>query len=51
MVSQAFAKLLETAATKDRPASIINIASIDGIRVPPIEEYAYSASKAGVIFI
>ena len=51
MVSQAFVKLLETAATKDRPASIINIASIDGIRVPPIEEYAYSASKAGVIHL
>ena len=51
MVSQAFAKLLETTATKDKPASIINIASIDGIRVPPIEEYAYSASKAGVIHL
>ena len=31
----------------NRPASIINIGSVDGIRVPSLETYAYSASKAG----
>lgn len=51
MVSQAFGKLLEKPATAERPSSIINIASVDGIRVPAIEEYAYSASKAGVIHL
>lgn len=40
--------LLETAGTHDDPARIINIGSIDGIQVPNIETYPYSASKAGV---
>jgi NAD(P)-dependent dehydrogenase (short-subunit alcohol dehydrogenase family) len=30
------------------PARVINIGSVDGIRVPMLENYAYSASKAGV---
>lgn len=29
-------------------ARIINIGSVDGIRVPSLETYAYSASKAGL---
>ena len=32
----------------DNPARIINIGSVDGIRVPSLETYAYSASKAGL---
>ena len=40
--------LLEAAATAEDPARVINIGSIDGIRVPMLENYAYSASKAGV---
>jgi NAD(P)-dependent dehydrogenase (short-subunit alcohol dehydrogenase family) len=40
--------LLEKAATPDDPARVINIGSVDGIRVPVLENYAYSASKAGV---
>lgn len=43
--------LLATAATPDRPARVINIASIDGIRVPEFESYSYSASKAAVIHL
>ncbi|MGH7898078.1 MAG: SDR family oxidoreductase [Candidatus Binatia bacterium] len=39
---------LEKAARLGDPARIINIGSIDGIRVPPLETYAYSASKAAV---
>ena len=35
----------------DDPARIINIASIDGINVPSIEEYAYAASKSAVIHL
>lgn len=30
------------------PARIINIGSIDGIGVPRLETFAYSASKAGL---
>jgi NAD(P)-dependent dehydrogenase (short-subunit alcohol dehydrogenase family) len=39
---------LRTAATDDDPARVINIGSIDGIRVPLLDNYAYSASKAGI---
>ncbi|HVB70000.1 MAG TPA: SDR family oxidoreductase [Acidimicrobiales bacterium] len=40
--------MLEAAATPDSPARVINIGSIDGLRPPSMETYAYSASKAGV---
>jgi len=40
--------LLEAAGTADNPARVINIGSIDGIHVPIMESYAYSASKAAV---
>lgn len=43
-----FLPLLEAAGTVEDPARVINIGSIDGIRVPMLENYAYSASKAGV---
>ena len=40
--------LLEKAASHESPARVINIGSIDGIQVPMLETYAYSASKAAV---
>ncbi|MEZ4352973.1 MAG: SDR family oxidoreductase [Myxococcota bacterium] len=40
--------LLEKAASADDPARVINVGSIDGITVPALETYAYSASKAAV---
>ena len=43
-----FLPLLEAAGTEEDPARVINIGSIDGIRVPMLQNYAYSASKAGV---
>ena len=39
---------LEAAARPEAPASVINIGSIDGLHVPPLETYAYSSSKAAV---
>ena len=39
------------AAAKQRPAKVINIASIDGISVNPWETYSYAASKAGLIHL
>jgi NAD(P)-dependent dehydrogenase (short-subunit alcohol dehydrogenase family) len=39
---------LAAAATPEDPARVINIGSIDGITVPSLETYAYSASKAAV---
>jgi NAD(P)-dependent dehydrogenase (short-subunit alcohol dehydrogenase family) len=40
--------LLQAAGTVDAPARVINIGSIDGIGVPALETYSYSASKAAV---
>lgn len=40
--------LLEAAAGDDDPSRVINIGSIDGIHVPILETYSYSASKAAV---
>jgi NAD(P)-dependent dehydrogenase (short-subunit alcohol dehydrogenase family) len=39
---------LEAASAPDDPARVINIGSIDGLRVPVMETYSYSASKAAV---
>lgn len=40
--------LLVKGATPADPARVINIGSIDGLRAPLLETYAYSASKAAV---
>jgi NAD(P)-dependent dehydrogenase (short-subunit alcohol dehydrogenase family) len=47
-VTRAFLPLLEAGGTHEDPARVINIGSIDGLRVPPLPTYAYSASKAGL---
>ncbi len=39
---------LRAAASAEDPARVINIGSIDGIRVPLVDNYSYSASKAAV---
>lgn len=39
---------LAAAGTHEVPARVINIGSVDGIRVPSLETYSYSASKAAV---
>ena len=50
-LTQALAAPLRAAATRERPAKVINIASIDGISVNPQETYSYAASKAGLIHL
>lgn len=47
-LTRAFLPLLEAGGTQDNPARVINIGSIDGLRVPSLPTYAYSASKAGL---
>jgi NAD(P)-dependent dehydrogenase (short-subunit alcohol dehydrogenase family) len=42
---------LKAAASAERPAKVIHIASIDGIAVNPLETYSYAASKAGLIHL
>ena len=48
-LTQALHEPLRKAASAERPAKVINIASIDGISVNPQETYSYAASKAGLI--
>lgn len=50
-LTKALHKPLRAAASEGRPAKVINIASIDGIFVNPMETYSYGASKAAVIHL
>jgi NAD(P)-dependent dehydrogenase (short-subunit alcohol dehydrogenase family) len=47
-LARALLPQLEAASAPDDPARVINIGSIDGLHVPALETYAYSASKAAV---
>ena len=49
MLTQALLPALRAAANEDDPARVINIGSIDGIRTPAMETYAYSSTKAGIL--
>jgi len=48
-LTQRMHSLLMAAGTQEDPARVINIASVDGMRAPMLEIYAYTASKAGLI--
>lgn len=50
-LTQRLVHLLEAAATRQDNARVINIGSIDGQHVSPIETYSYAASKAGVLHL
>jgi NAD(P)-dependent dehydrogenase (short-subunit alcohol dehydrogenase family) len=50
-LTKALAAPLRAAASAEQPAKVINIASIDGIMVNPMETYSYAASKAGLIHL
>lgn len=50
-LTQALAPSLRAAASAERPAKVINIASIDGIYLTPNETYSYLASKAALIHL
>jgi NAD(P)-dependent dehydrogenase (short-subunit alcohol dehydrogenase family) len=47
-LTRALLPMLEEAATADDPARVVNVGSIDGLHVPPMHTYSYSASKAGL---
>ena len=48
-LTQKLHPLLKAAATAERPAKVINIASIDGMKLNPWDTYSYHASKAAVL--
>jgi 2-deoxy-D-gluconate 3-dehydrogenase len=50
-LTQALHGTLKAAASPERPAKVINIASIDGIRLNPQETYSYHASKSALIYL
>jgi NAD(P)-dependent dehydrogenase (short-subunit alcohol dehydrogenase family) len=50
-LTQALLPQLRAAASQQDPARVINVASIDGLHVPTLETYAYSASKAAVVHL
>src|SRR5579859_2588820 len=50
-LTKALAGPLRAAASADKPAKVINIASVDGIFINPGETYSYAASKAGLIHL
>lgn len=47
-LSRACLPLLTAVGTAEDPARIINVGSIDGLRVPQLPTYSYSSSKAAV---
>ncbi|KAK4191241.1 hypothetical protein QBC35DRAFT_487737 [Podospora australis] len=47
-LTQKLTPLLEAATAPQDPARVINIGSIDALRVPLLPTFAYSASKAGL---
>jgi NAD(P)-dependent dehydrogenase (short-subunit alcohol dehydrogenase family) len=50
-LTQALHAALKAAASRDQPAKVINIASIDGIRLNPQDTFSYHASKSGLIYL
>src|SRR5450432_3683366 len=50
-LTQALHGALMAAGAHERPAKVINIASIDGIRLNPQDTYSYHASKSGLIYL
>lgn len=50
-LTQALHGALKASASQARPAKVINIASIDGMRLNPLETYSYHASKSGLIYL
>ena len=50
-LTQALHGALKASGSAERPAKVINIASIDGMRLNPQETYSYHASKAGLIYL
>ena len=51
LLTQGLLGLLRSAARPEAPARVINVASVDGLKVPDMETYSYSASKAGIIHL
>ena len=49
MLTQALLPELRAAGTAEDPSRVVNVASIDGLKNPAMESYAYSTTKAGIL--
>lgn len=50
-LTQALHDLLKAGAGEGQPAKVINIGSIDGMRLNPWETYSYHASKSAILYL
>lgn len=50
-LTQALFPLLKAAGTPDRPAKVVNVGSIDGLRLNPWETWSYHASKSSILYL
>jgi 2-deoxy-D-gluconate 3-dehydrogenase len=50
-LTQALHAALKKAASAETPAKVINICSIDGIRLNPLDTYSYHASKSSLLYL
>ncbi len=50
-LTQALHGLLKAGASHGAPAKVINITSVDGLRLNPWETYSYHASKSALIYL
>jgi NAD(P)-dependent dehydrogenase (short-subunit alcohol dehydrogenase family) len=50
-LTQALYPLLKAAGSPDRPAKVVNVGSIDGLRLNPWETWSYHASKSSILYL
>ena len=50
-LTQALLPLLKAAGTPDRPAKVVNVGSIDGMRLNPWDTWSYHASKSSILYL
>lgn len=50
-LTQALHPLLKAAGSPDRPAKVVNVGSIDGLRLNPWETWSYHASKSSILYL
>lgn len=50
-LTQALCPALRAAGSREQPAKVINISSIDGLKLNGFETYSYHASKSALIFL
>lgn len=50
-LTQALYPLLKAAASHERPAKVVNVGSIDGMRLNPWDTWSYHASKSSILYL